>query len=119
MYVSNRKTAAGWYRRVLGFKIVEEYVFWADDPQGPLTIEDQSGSIHLALFARADFIPSTAVAFGSSGEAFLKWKVHLEEQGILGHCSDHTKSWSLYFKDADGNSNEITTYVKTDGCEFL
>ena len=108
--VTNREAAADWYQRVLGFKIVESLTFWAENPKGPLTIEDESGTIHLALFAQEDLIPSTAIAFGTDGRGFLEWKKYLEKQDILDRCTDHTAAWSLYFKDLDGNLNEITTY---------
>lgn len=110
VYVSDREAAAQWYQRVLGFKVVAAFAFWAENPQGPLTIEDADGRIHLALFQRDDFKPSTAVAFGADGEAFLQWKSHLEQLGVVLRCADHQAAWSLYFNDLDGNMNEITTY---------
>ena len=110
VYVADREAAADWYERVLGFKVVETLAFWADNEAGPLTIEDTCGTVHLALFNSDDFIPSTVIAYSTDGQAFLQWKTYLERQNILDRCSDHTAAWSLYFKDLDGNSNEITTY---------
>lgn len=110
LYVANREAAADWYQRVMGFKITEMLAFWAENPNGPLTIEDASGTIHLALFQRDDFTPGSAIAFGADGQSFLQWKAYFERQNIVVRCSDHKISWSLYFKDLDGNSSEITTY---------
>lgn len=110
MNVSDREIAANWYQRILGFRVVESLAFWANDDNGPLTIEDPTGKIHLALFKRDEFIPSTAVAFNAIGKEFIEWKSYLEKQKILLRCTDHKISWSLYFKDLDNNSHEITTY---------
>lgn len=110
VYVSNREIAAAWYEKVLGFKISKTLEVWAKDQHGPLTIEDPTGKIHLALFSRDNLIPSTAVAFNANGKEFLEWKSYLEQQNILLRCSDHKIAWSLYFNDLDKNMHEITTY---------
>lgn len=110
VYVPSREEAAEWFRNILGFTIVEAFRFWAEDVQGPLVIEDPSGKIHLALFKRQDFTPSTAIAFGVDGEEFLEWKSFLEEQNLVDRLSNHKAAWSLYFSDPYGNSYEITTY---------
>lgn len=110
VYVPRRAEAAEWYEEVLGFTIVEAFRFWAENDQGPLTIEDPSGKIHLALFRRKDFTPTTAIAFGADGKEFLQWKAFLEEQNLVDRLSDHKSAWSLYFRDPYDNSYEITTY---------
>lgn len=110
LYVPNRAEAAKWYKDILGFTSPASSAFWAEDDQGPLVIEDSLGKIHLALFQRETFTPSTAIAFGVDGKGFLKWKKYLEEKNLLDNLSDHSLSWSLYFKDPYGNSHEITTY---------
>ena len=109
VYVPDREAAADWFARTLGFRVSEALRAWAT-PGGPLTIEDRDGRVHLALFARADFTPSSAPAFGSSADSFLQWKTRLEAAGILQRCTDHHLAWSLYFADPYGNSYEITTY---------
>jgi len=109
LYVPNKQKAADWYAKFLGFQIVESLLSWNTD-QGPLTIEDQSGQIHLALFQREHYSPSTAIAFKATGEAFLAWKSYLEEHDLLQRCSDHSHSWSLYFTDPFRHMHEITTY---------
>lgn len=110
LYVPNREEAAEWYKNTLGFTIVESLRFWAENDQGPLTIADPTGKIHLALFQRQEYTPLTAIAFGADGKDFLQWKTYLEEQDLLDRLADHKVAWSLYFKDPYGNSHEITTY---------
>ena len=114
VYVSDRKKAAIWYEKYLGFKVNPTFKFWAENERGPLMIEDQGGKIHLALFNTENLIPTTAIAFKTDSSGFLAWKSHLEEADLLLRCSDHTKSWSLYFNDLDGNMHEITTYDYDD-----
>lgn len=109
VYVSDREQAAAWYHRVLGFTPVPALQFWAEDVNGPLTLADASGTIHLALFRRDAPGPDDAIAFAASGPAFLQWKDYLEEQGLLLRCSDHSVCWSLYFQGPDYNRHEITT----------
>jgi catechol-2,3-dioxygenase len=93
---------------VLGFTRLEAFEVWAVDG-GPLTLEDQSGKVHLALFESAQ-APTSTIAFGASGEEFLAWKTHLEHHSLKLRISDHTLAWSLYFHDPFGNMHEITTY---------
>ena len=109
VYARDREAAATWYKDILGFSVVEEYRFWSEHEYGPLTIQDASETIHLALFKSDDFIPDSVLAFGVNGSEFLKWKAYLEEKDLLKRCSDHSKTWSLYFNDLDGNGLEITT----------
>jgi len=109
VYVPDREQAAAWFHDVLGFKVEEALRVWATDG-GPLTIGDESGKIHLALFSKTEFVPSTAIAFGADAENFLEWKHLLESKGILARCTDHDLAWSLYFHDPYENMYEITTY---------
>jgi catechol 2,3-dioxygenase len=109
VYVPSRVDAAKWFETVLGFKVSEPLRIWATDG-GPLTIENQSGTIHLALFKQENFEPSKAIAFAADTENFLEWKEILEAEGILARCTDHDLAWSLYFNDPYQNVYEITTY---------
>lgn len=109
LYVPSRSEAASWFADVLGFRVAEPLRFWATDG-GPLTIENESGSVHLALFKRDKAAPSTAIAFGVDGTNWLEWKKVLETRGILDRFTDHTLAWSLYFHDPYKNLYEITTY---------
>lgn len=106
--VPDKLAAAQWYEKMLGFHIVESMLSW-NTATGPLTIEDESGRIHLALFARDTYTPTSAIAFDASGEEFLRWKQYLEDAKLLERCTDHKLSWSLYFNDPYGHSLEITS----------
>ncbi len=109
VYVADRERAAQWYADTLGFTPDPALASWARSPVGPLTLRDTSGAVHIALFA-ADKPPTSTVAFGVNGTRFLAWKQHLEEAALAVRVTDHTLSWSMYFKDPDGNLHEITTY---------
>lgn len=109
VYVKSRQEAEQWYERILGFSRDEAYIAWADDPNGPLTIKNPEGTIHLALF-ETDKPTADTIAFGASGEEFMSWKAHLESLVIELRLTDHDMSYSLYFNDPDGNLHEITTY---------
>ncbi len=109
VYVSAWDSAEKWYGDVLGFTRVEALMPWAVK-DGPLTLEDPIGNIHLALFERADHQGSTAIAFGADSDQFLAWKTHLEGKGLKLRITDHKLAYSLYFYDPDNNMHEITTY---------
>lgn len=110
VFVSNRNASERWYEEVMGFVRSKELEFGAADG-GPLTIQDVSGKVHIALFERPAEKCRSVVALGVDGAAFLAWKTHLSE--LLAEppsMEDHGISWSLYFRDPDGNPYEITTY---------
>ena len=108
IFVKNRAAAELWYRDVLGLHPVKELEFWAPNG-GPLTITNSENSIHLALF-EYEKNEHTVVAFSVSGEEYIKWYSHLISKGLLVNHEDHDVSWSVYFKDPDGNPFEITSY---------
>jgi len=109
VYVANWGEAEKWYESVLGFKRVEKFMVWAVK-NGPLTLENPKGNIHLALFEREDHPDTSAIAFGATGEEFLAWRTHLEDSGLKLRVTDHELAYSLYFSDPWGNLHEITTY---------
>lgn len=111
LYVADRAAAEAWYHDVLGFVRVEKLMSWAVE-NGPLTIEDAEGVIHLALFAREVPSKTTAIAFGATGVDFLEWKEHLEGLGLKLRLTDHRLAYSLYFSDPWENMHEITTYER-------
>lgn len=109
VYVKDRAAAEVWYERVFGFRRIEELAFWADG--GPLTITNESGSVHIALFERPPKPNHATIALHVSREAFLAWLPHAE--AVLGtklEPVDHDVCWSLYFSDPDGNPYEITSF---------
>lgn len=110
VYVSNRTEAARWYHDVMGLVVSQTLKVWAEDPLGPLTLEDTAGNIHLALFQREDFHPTSTIAFRATGEEFLQWLELFKQRDMDVRCSDHDIAWSLYFSDIDDNTHEITTY---------
>ena len=109
VYTRDRAAARDWFARVLGYDVVADLEHWSEG-NGPLTLENPEGNVHLALFQRDDVTPSTALAFGAQAEAFLAWRAHLEAQGLELRIADHDLAWSMYFYDPDGNYHEITTY---------
>jgi catechol-2,3-dioxygenase len=110
VYVADRAAAEVWYRRVLGFTRTEALAFWATDG-GPLTLQNASGSIHLALFERPRQANRAMIALRASAAQFTQWLAHLRREldAEIG-VEDHALAFSLYFKDPDGNPYEITTY---------
>ena len=110
VFVSDRLAAEDWYRRVLGLVRAPALESWAT-AGGPLTISDESGRVHLALFERPRQSCRSVVALGVSGPEFLVWLRHLESSlGRKLEPVDHELSWSLYFEDPDGNPFELTSY---------
>ncbi len=109
--VGSWSEAEEWYLSVLGFKRVDALMGWAVK-NGPLTIENPEGTIHLALFESESPKTTDVIAFGAIGEEFLNWKAHLEGHGLKLRVTDHKLAYSLYFNDLWQNSHEITTYER-------
>ena len=110
VYAANRAAAEAWYRDVLGFVRTRELEFWAPDG-GPLTLQNEQGTVHLALFERPRQACRSTVALRVGAAAFGRWRDHLNS--VLNGAvtmQDHEVSLSLYFADPDGNPFEITTY---------
>ena len=108
IYVSDRVESEKWYKSVLGLTRTSALEFWAKDG-GPLTLQNSTGSIHLALFERP-LKQYTTVAFKVSASGLHAYIEHLSFKGIKVKPVDHDVSWSVYFKDPDDNPYEITTY---------
>lgn len=110
VFVADRKSAEAWYGKVLGFQRTRELEFWAVGG-GPLTIQNESGTVHIALFERSPQPCRSTLALRASAAEYLQWRVHLNAV-LPGQVSeqDHEASISLYFADPDGNPYEITTY---------
>ncbi len=116
--VGSWSDAEKWYESVLNFRRVDALMGWAVK-NGPLTIENPEGTIHVALFESESPKPTNVIAFGASGEEFLDWKRHLENQGLTLRVTDHKMAFSLYFSDPWQNSHEITTYDRDYVAENL
>jgi len=109
--VGNWDEAEEWYRRVLNLGRVDALMGWAVK-NGPLTIENPEGTVHLALFESDTPETTDVIAFGATGAEFLSWKTHLENLGLELRVTDHKMAYSLYFNDPWQNSHEITTYER-------
>jgi catechol 2,3-dioxygenase-like lactoylglutathione lyase family enzyme len=110
VFVTHLASAEKWYSEVLGLHRTKELEFWAKDG-GPLTIQNRSGSIHLALFESAAQSCRSTVALRVGAAEYVAWKEHLQRL-LPGQVSeeDHQVSLSLYFSDPDRNPFEVTTY---------
>lgn len=106
--VSNRIEAQQWYSSIFGLYPTESLAFWAKDG-GPLTLQNTSGTIHIALF-QSKLIQNTTIAFRVSASGLRGAIKFLASIGVSIKPVDHEVSWSIYFKDPDGNPFEVTTY---------
>ncbi|MBK8095506.1 MAG: VOC family protein [Planctomycetes bacterium] len=109
VHVRDRAAAVQWYERTLGMTPLSEFAVWAT-PDGPLTIGDRSGTVHLALFQRPVAPSRSTIALAVSAAQFAAWRQHLRTVGVAFTLEDHQLAWSLYFTDPDDNPFEITTY---------
>ena len=116
--VGSWNEAEDWYRRVLNLSRVDALMGWAVK-NGPLTIENPEGTVHLALFESDTPKTTDVIAFGATGKEFLSWKTHLENLGLKLRVADHKMAYSLYFSDPWQNSHEITTYERDYVAERL
>ena len=109
IFVTDRQEALKWYRTVLGLKPVKNLLFWAKT--GPLTIGNEEGSIHIALFKGEPKENRSVVAFNTSGKEFINWhkKTNDVADGNI-EVVDHSVSFSIYFQDPYENPYEITSY---------
>ena len=109
VFVTDRQKAIKWYRTVLGLKPVKNLLFWAKT--GPLTIGNEEGSIHIALFKGEPKENRSVVAFNTSGKEFINWhkKINDVADGNI-EVVDHSVSFSIYFQDPYENPYEITSY---------
>jgi catechol-2,3-dioxygenase len=109
IYAANRNKAEQWYGEVMGFSRVHELESWAED--GPLTLANSSGTVHIAMFEAAPQPCRTVVALSVGAQEFVAWRQHLVDKLKRPvEPEDHRLAWSLYFADPDGNPWEITTY---------
>ena len=109
VFVPDRQEALGWYNTILGFKPIKRLMFWAET--GPLTIGNDEGTIHIALFEGKPKSNRSVIAFNATGEEFIDW--HKRINNVLSEVievDDHSVSFSIYFEAPYGNPYEITSY---------
>jgi catechol 2,3-dioxygenase-like lactoylglutathione lyase family enzyme len=129
--VPDRKMAARWYAKHLGFEPVEKYDFWAEGFEGgPLQISADGGRTMLALFETSEGHPmlaqKTGVAFSVDAEAFVAFARSLpgEIDGPQGRplaiddVVDFDMCWAFDLVDPWGNRYELNCYdyerIKTE-----
>ncbi|MEO5687850.1 MAG: VOC family protein [Burkholderiaceae bacterium] len=109
LYATNRNKSEQWYADVMGFSRVRELESWAEE--GPLTLTNSSGTVHIALFEAPLQACRSVIALSVGAEEFIAWRQHLVDKLKRPvEAEDHQLSWSLYFDDPDGNPWEITSY---------
>jgi hypothetical protein len=109
VFVPNRHEALDWYSSILGLEPIKSLLFWAKN--GPLTIGNDDGSIHIALFEGEPNNNQSVIAFNTTGEDFINWHKRINNalSGSI-EVDDHSVSFSIYFEDPYGNPFEITSY---------
>jgi catechol 2,3-dioxygenase-like lactoylglutathione lyase family enzyme len=113
--VKDIKASASWYERVLGLKRYQ-LPEWGEFPIFML-----SNKTGVALFpantddkileANSKNVKIDHFAFNVTGENFEKAKEKYEELGLEYNFQDHHYFHSIYTKDPDGHTVEITTMV--------
>jgi catechol 2,3-dioxygenase-like lactoylglutathione lyase family enzyme len=114
----NPSASVKWYQEVLGLKKyqLEE---WGDFPIFLL-----SGKVGVAIFPAKQPKPVVArkdktahinhFAFNVSNENFAAARQHYEALGLFYSFQDHHYFHSIYTKDPDGHTVELTTQVLED-----
>jgi catechol 2,3-dioxygenase-like lactoylglutathione lyase family enzyme len=100
--VSHRPRSIAWYRDVLGLELQREPR--ADD--WPAFVGELGAC--LTLFQAPSALRHVCFAMGA--QDFARARAHLDEQGVEARFEDHGSSHSLYFRDPDGHTMELTTY---------
>jgi len=109
VYATDRAASERWYAEVMGLARVPELERWAAD--GPLTLQNSSGTVHVALFQASAQPCRSTIALSVGAEEFCAWRTHLVEKLKRPvEAEDHELAWSLYFADPDGNPWEITCW---------
>ncbi len=113
--VNDIKASANWYETVLGLKPYQ-LPEWGEYPIFML-----SNKTGIALFpaktddAKPEATPNNVridhFAFNVTGENFEKAKKRYEELGLEYDFQDHYYFHSIYTKDLDGHTVELTTLV--------
>ncbi len=113
--VKDIMASASWYEKVLGLKAYQPPE-WGEFPV--FMLSDKTG---IALFpAKTDDAKLEATsknikidhfAFNVTGENFEKAKIRFDKLGLEYDFQDHFYFHSIYTKDLDGHTVELTTIV--------
>ena len=119
--VSNIETSVDWYQKVLGLKRmnIPEWgnfpVFMSCDKTGiaifPANLNDPKNNLQSRHTGISHF------AFNLLNEDFSKAKKYFDDLGLRFEFQDHFYFHSIYIKDPDGHTVELTTIV-ADENEF-
>ena len=106
IFVDDRQEALKWYKTVLGFKPVKNLLFWAKN--GPLTIGNEDGSVHIALFKGLSKDNRSVIALNTGGKEFIKWhkKIKSVVDGRI-KVVDHSVSFSIYSMKLNAGTTSI------------
>ena len=106
--VSDQAASIAWYGELLGLEQVHE-AEWGSVPAMLLGPDTNSG---VALFQATDHfrVGFHHLAFRVTGEAFAAARARFEAEGRPYDFHDHVAALSLYVKDPDGITVELTTY---------
>ncbi len=110
--VSDMEKSAVWYENVLGLSRFNDPNNWGEAPY--MMTAGESG---IAIFPKKsdddlDYINSRIhIAFNVDNNSFETFKKSLNHKGIEFSLEDHYYCHSLYIKDPDGYTIELTTRV--------
>ncbi|MFH6601922.1 VOC family protein [Maribacter algicola] len=121
--VKNLEAAIGWYENVLGLKVCK-LAKWGESPIFML-----AGKTGVALFSAGlndtELDPLSKnvgidhYAFNVTRENFIKAKMRYDKLDIDYEFKDHFYFHSIYTKDRDGHTVELTTLVVDEKSFYL
>lgn len=111
--VGDRARSVAWYQRILGLELRSDPDV---DPSEPVFLGDFGRCI--ALFQAATEAPARDyesiglrhVAFMLGKDGLARAQTHLRAQSVDFRFEDHGSAHSVYLRDPDGNTVELTTY---------
>jgi catechol-2,3-dioxygenase len=118
LYVRDADRTTGFYRDVLGFRVVGEFPGTAKFLQAP----DSTNDHDLALFTIGPDAGDSTAGRSTVGLYHIAWEVQtlgdlqeialkLQEAGALVGATDHSTTKALYAKDPDGLEFEVCWLV--------
>ncbi len=110
--VNDMEKSAKWYEDNLGLSRFEDSDNW-----GPFPFMMISGTSGIALFPKKehddlDYVSARMhIAFNVDNESFEQFQISLKNKGIDYSFEDHHWFHSIYMKDLDGYTIELTTRI--------